>query len=168
MVGSLKGGGKRAVCDIYKLVFVQGPHNLGCVLQNFEIDTAGFQPGMFVDPVATVGKEPEVTIGGNASVIAVGIAEVDFGQIATTGTAYAVADEVPIIMFHWNYGALLRNIPTVDPGADENWGAFYGTTSGTSGTWKADATTGVNLRGQDFVVNGATAPVVAWIEQFSP
>ena len=164
----LKPGGKRAVIDPYKTVFVQGAYNLGGVLQNFEIVTTAFRPGMFVDPLTTVGLEMQCTIGADASVVAIGIAEVDFGIIKNCGVTYATADSVPIIMRHWNPGALLRNIPTEDPGGDKGAGSFMGTNSGTDGLFQADLAKGVILRAQDFVVNGATADIVAWFESFAP
>ena len=164
----LKPGGSRAVNDIHKTVFVQGAYNLGGVLQNFEIAVAGFRPGMFVDPLTTVGLEMQCTIGADSSVVAIGVAEVDFGIIKDCTVTYAVTDSVPLIMRHWNPGALLRNIPTEDPGGDKGATSYMGTNSGTDGLWQADIATGVMLRAQDFVVNGATADIVAWFESFAP
>ena len=164
----LKPGGSRAVIDPFKTVFVQGAYNLGGVLQNFEIAVAGMRPGMFVDPMTTVGLEMQCTIGADASVVAIGIAEVDFGIVKDCTVTYAVGDSIPLIMRHWNPGALLRNIPTEDPGADKGPGSFMGTNSGTDGLWQADLAKGVILRAQDFVVNGATADIVAWFESFAP
>ena len=168
MGSTLKPGGIRAVCDDNRTVFVHGAYNLGGVLQNFEVVTAGFNPGMFVDPLTTVGLEEQITIGADDSVVALGIAEVDFGVVASCATAYALTDSAPIIMYHWNPGALLRNIMTVDPGADKGPTSFLGTASGTAGKHKAELTKGVKLRVQDFILNGATDNVVAWIESFAP
>lgn len=168
MGSTLKPGGKRAVIDDYKTVFVQGAYNFGAVYQNFEVVTAGFTPGMSVDPLTTVGLEMQCTIGADGSVVAIGIAEVDFGVMLNCSIAYNTTDSAILIMKHWNEGALLRNIVTVDPGGDVDATAFYGTTSGTAGKFKADITSGVILRGQDFVLNGATANIVAWFESFAP
>jgi len=168
MGSTIVPGGKRAACDDYKSVFVIGAYNLGSVIQNFEVLTAAFTPGMFVDPVVATGNEMEVTIGATGSVVAFGVAECDFGQINDCSVAYQLADSVPILMYHWNWGALLRNLNTVDPGADVDAMAFYGTTSGTAGKFKADITSGALIRGQDFVVNGATADIVGWIETYAP
>jgi len=170
MGSTLKPGGIRAEIDDYKTVFVQGAYNLGGVLQNFEVITAGFNPGMHViQGAATVGTEQQCTVGGDACVDAIGVAEVDFGVVASCATAYVATDSAPIIMYHWNWGALLRNIMTVNPGADKGPGAFCGTTSGTAGKFKqGNFATGANLRAQDFVLNGATANIVAWIENFAP
>ena len=170
MGSTLKPGGERIVCDDYKSVFVQGAYNLGSVLQNFLIITSGFNPGMHVNMgAATVGTEMQCTIGANASVSTIGIAEVDFGQLADCTVAYAAGDSAPILMWHWNWGALLRNIWNVNPGGDKGPGAFAGTTSGTAGCFKiGDLSTGVNLRSVDFILNAATANIVAWIENYSP
>ena len=168
MGSTLKPGGKRAVIDPFKTVFVQGAYNLGGVLQNFEVAVAGFRPGMFVDPMTTVGLEMQCTIGADASVVALGVAEVDFGMVANATVAYIVGDSVPLILPHWNPGALLRNIPTEDPGGDKGPASYYGTNSGTDGLFQADLAKGVILRGQDFVANGATADIVAWFESFAP
>ena len=163
MGSTLKPGGSRAVCDDYKTVFVQGAYNLGPVLQNFT-------PGMFVDQgAATVGTEEQCTVGANASVASIGVAEVDFGVISSCATAYVATDSAPIIMWHWNWGALLRNLPSVDPGGDKGPGTFAGTTSGTAGKWKIGTiTTGANIRAQDFVANAAVLDFVGWIENFAP
>lgn len=168
MGSTLKPGGKRAVIDDYKTVFVQGAYNFGAVYQNFEVVVAGFTPGMFVDPMTTVGLEEQCTIGADGSVVAIAIAEVDFGVMKNCSVAYNTTDSAILIMRHWNVGALLRNIPTVDPGGDKGPTSFYGTTSGTAGKFKADLTSGVILRAQDFVANGATANIVAWFESFAP
>jgi len=170
MGSTLKPGGQRAYCDIYKTVFVQGAYNLGCVIQNFEVVTAGFTPGMTVDSVPSVGLEEQCTIGADASVMVIGIAEVDFGLSASCAVAYATTDSAKIIMPHWNPGALLRNLWRVTAAADTEHGDYWGTTSGTAGCLDQDLTTGVLIRGQDF---GAAAPgtvqtLVGWFENFAP
>ena len=170
MGSTIVPGGKRATIDDHKIVFVQGAYNLGSVWQNFEIITAGFNAGMTVDMgAATVGTEMQCTIGANASVSTIGIAEADFGQIADCSVAYAITDSVPIIMYHWNPGALLRNLFTTDPGGDKGPGVWAGTTSGTAGKIQAaELTTGCNIRTQDFILNGAVANIVGWLETFAP
>jgi len=170
MGSTLKPGGKRGYCDNYKTVFVQGAYNLGSVLQNFEVVTTAFNPGMFViQGAATVGTEQQCKIGATGAVDVIGIAEVDFGVMKDCTVAYNLTDSAPIILYHWNWGALLRNVWSVDPGGDKGPGAFAGTTSGTSGCFKiGDLTTGANIRAQDFVANAASDPIVAWIENYSP
>lgn len=164
----LKPGGSRAVNDDYKTVFVQGAYNLGCVLHNFEVVTAGFQPGMFVDPKITVGLEMECTIGADASIVVLGVAEVDFGTVKNCSVAYVTTDSAPLILPHWNPGALLRNLVKVDAGADKGPASFMGTNSGTDGKFKADITVNCFVRAQDFIVSGATANFVGWFESFAP
>ena len=170
MGSTLKPGGIRAVCDDFKSVFVMGAYGLGAVYQNFEVITAGFTPGMFVDPgAATVGTEEQCTIGATTSVLAYGHAEVDFGVVANCSVAYVATDSVPVIMYHWNPGALLRNLPTTDPGGDKGPGVFAGTTSGTAGRIQAaELSTGCNIRTQDFILNAAVDDIVGWIETFAP
>ena len=161
-MSTLKPGGSRAVCDDYKTVFVIGAYGLGPVYENLEVVTAGFNPGMFVDPLTTVGLEEQCTIGADASVVAIGVAEVDFGVMASCATAYVVTDSAPIIRPHWNPGALLRNLMRVAAAADTHPGDYWGTTSGTAGKFDQDLTTGVMLRGQDFATAATTDNMVAW------
>jgi len=162
ITSTLTGGGSRVVCDDYKTVFAMGAYGLGPVYENMEVVVAGFNPGMFVDPLTTVGLEEQVTIGASASVVAIGIAEVDFGVMASCATAYALTDSAKIIRPHWNPGALMRNIMAVACAADQHPGDYWGTTSGTNGKFKQDLTTGVMLRGQDFRLLAATTNTVAW------
>ena len=113
---------------------------------------------MTVDPVAAAaGAEDNVTIGANASTDLLGIAEIDFGQLADTTVAYAIADDAPIIFFHWNPGALLRNIQMVNPAAALEPGTLLGTTSGTAGALKDDTTTAVCMRSYKYVADPAAA-----------
>ena len=162
MGSTLKPGGSRAVIDDFKTVFVQGAYNLGAVYENFEVVTAGFNPGMTVDPLTTVGLEEQCTIGGDASVVAIGIAEVDFGVMASCATAYATTDSAIVIRPHWNPGALLRNLFRVAAAADTHPGDYWGTTSGTAGCLDQDLTTGVMIRGQDFATAATTTNMVGW------
>lgn len=170
MGSTLKPGGQRAVCDINKKIFVMGAYGLGPVYQNFEVVTAGFTPGMTVDPVPSVGLEEQCTIGANASVMVIGIAEVDFGLSADATVAYNTTDSAIVIMPHWNPGALLRNLWRVTAGADTEHGDYWGTTSGTAGCLDQDLTTGVLIRGQDFGVAaaGTVQTLVGWFENYSP
>ena len=164
MGSTLKPGGSRAVCDIHKTIFVMGAYGLGPVIENFEVVTAGFIPGMTVDPLTTVGLEEQCTIGANASVVVIGIAEVDFGVLADTDTAYVATDSVPILKPHWNPGALLRNLARVTAAAPTHPGDYWGTTSGTAGRLDQDLNTGVMIRGQDFAVAaaGSVNTLVGW------
>ena len=165
---TLKPGGIRITCDDHKKVFVQGAYNFGPVYQNFEVAVAGFTPGMFVDPLTTVGLEEQCTIGADASVVVLGVAEVDFGTVKDCSVAYVATDSAPLILPHWNPGALLRNLPKVDNGADKGATSFYGTNSGTDGLFKADLTKNCFIRSQDFIADLATADFVGWFESFAP
>ena len=122
MGSTLKPGGRRAVSNDFETVFVQGAYNLGAVYENFEVVTAGFNPGMTVDPKITVGLEEQCTIGANGSVVVIGIAEVDFGVMNDCSVAYNTTDSAILIKEHWNPGALLRNLQRVAAGADTHPG----------------------------------------------
>ena len=164
MGSTLKPAGGRIVNDYFKTVFVQGAYNLGAVYDRLEVVTAGFNPGMTVDPVASVGLEEQCTIGGDASVLVIAIAEVDFGIMASCATAYATTDSALLIRPHWNPGAMLRNMFRVTAAADTEHGDYWGTTSGTAGHLDQDLTTGVMIRGQDFEVAaaGSVATLIGW------
>ena len=159
---TLKPAGSRAYIDDYKTVFVMGAYGLGAVYETLEVVTAGFNPGMTVDPLTTVGLEEQCTIGADASVVAIGIAEVDFGIMASCAIAYVATDQAKVIRPHWNPGALLRNIMRVAAGADTHPGDYWGTTSGTAGKIDQDLTTGVMIRGQDFATAATTTNMVGW------
>lgn len=156
MVGAvLRSTGDKLTVSDHKPIFVQGAWNLGAIIVYKEIETAGFNPGMTVDPVAAgAGVEDNVTIMATASTDLLGIAEIDFGQLADTTVAYAIADDAPIIFFHWNPGALLQNVYCVDPDAAIEPGELLGTTSGTSGYLKDDTTTAVCMRSYKYVADG--------------
>lgn len=165
---TLKPGGSRAVSDDYKIVFVQGAYNQGAVYQNFEVVTAGFAPGMTVDPIPTVGLEEQCTIGADTSDVIIGIAEIDFGVLLNCSKAYTTTDSAPIIMIHWNPGALLRNLQKVAALADTHPGDYWGTKSGTAGKIDQDLTNHVIIRGQDFDAAAGSANMVGWLESFAP
>ena len=167
MGSTLKPGGRRAVTDIYKSVFVQGAYNQGAVYQNFEA-MGGLAPGMTVDPLTTTGLEEQCVIGADASLVVIGIAEVDFGIVATAATAYVATDSIPVIMPHWNPGALLRNLQRVAAVGDTHPGDYWGTTSLTAGKIDQDLTTGVIIRGQDFELAATTTSMVGWFETYAP
>ena len=164
MGSTLKPGGSRAVCDIHKTIFVMGAYGLGPVIENFEVVTAGFIPGMTVDPLTTVGLEEQCTIGANASVVVIGIAEVDFGVMDDTDTAYNTTDSAKVLKPHWNPGALLRNLARVTAAAPTHPGDYWGTTSGTAGRLDQDLTTGVMIRGQNYAAAaaGSVNTLIGW------
>jgi len=164
MGSTLKPGGSRAVCDIHKTIFVMGAYGLGPVIENFEVVTAGFIPGMTVDPLTTVGLEEQCTIGANASVVVIGIAEVDFGVMDDTDTAYNTTDSAKVLKPHWNPGALLRNLARVTAAAPTHPGDYWGTTSGTAGRLDQDLNTGVMIRGQNYdaAAAGSVNTLVGW------
>ncbi len=164
----IKSSGDKIDVNTNKPVWVQGAWNLGPIIENKEIETTGFKPGYSVDPVAVAaGGEDNCTIGANASVVLLGVAELDFGQLNDcTTAAYAVADDVPIIMFHWNPGALLNNIAMTTFAAHLEPGELIGTTSGVAGLFKDDTTTAVCLRSYKYVAKVGAMSVLAFIHGY--
>ena len=164
VTAEIRGSGDKIDNDVLSSVFVQGGYNQGKVIEHKEIETTAFHPGETVDWKTGAGGEDNVTIGGNASVHLAGIAEIDFGQISSCSTAYGLADDAPIIFFHWNPGSLLRNIQMVNPAAALEPGTLLGTTSGTAGSLKDDTTTGICMKSYKYVADPAAAFIcVAWI-----
>ena len=164
----LRSSGDKITVSINKPIWVQGAWNLGPIIETKEIETAGFSPGMFVDPVAVAaGGEDNCTIGASASVVALGIAEIDYGQLNVNTDAYSIADEAPIIFFHWNPGALLQHIWIVDPTTNLEPGTLLGTTSTVAGELDDDTTTMVCMRSYKYVTDPAgTGYVAAFIHGY--
>lgn len=164
VTAAIRSSGDKIDTDILRSVFVQGAHNQGAVIEYKEIETTGFHPGETVDWKTGAGGEDNVTVGATASVHLAGIAEIDFGMISSCSTAYVATDDAPIIFFHWNPGALLRNIQMVNPAAALEPGEPLGTTSGTAGSLKDDTTTGICMKSYKYVADPAAAFIcVAWI-----
>ena len=99
-------------------VFVHGAYNLGRVLEYSETGTDLIHPGEGVEHDKGASGEDLVTLHTVRSATMYGIAEIDFLQISSCATDYGVGDEIPIIPYHMNPGAYLRNIQCVDPTAD--------------------------------------------------
>lgn len=117
-MSTLRSTGEKLSCDNLKYVFVHGAYNLGPVYENREVETAGFHPGEGIEHDKGAGGEDSYTLHTARSATAYGIAEIDFLQIASCVTDYAVGDDIPGIPYHMNPGAYLRNIQCVDPTAD--------------------------------------------------
>lgn len=164
---TLRSTGDKLSVDPTKPVFVQGAWNLGPIYEWKEIETAGFNPGMSVDPVAAAaGQEDNVTIGATGSTLILGVAEIDFGQLINCNAAYSTGDEAPIIYFHWNPGALLNNIQMTTFAAHMEPGELIGTTSAVAGLFKDDTTTAVCLRSYKYVAKVAAMKVLAFIHGY--
>jgi len=58
-----------------------------------------------------------VTLHTVRSATMYGLAEIDFLQISSCATDYGAGDNIPVIPYHMNPGAYVRNVSTVDPTA---------------------------------------------------
>ena len=161
----LRGSGEKIVNGNLLPVFVHGAYNLGAIIVIKEIETTAIHPGEGLDWATGAGGEDNVTIMADASTTVCGVGEWDPGQIVGCSTAYTVGDEIPVIMFHWNPGALLRNIQYVDPTAALGMGDLVSTNSGTAGSF--DDTVGAGcapMRVAKYHADFAGAGLaVAWI-----
>lgn len=110
----VRSSGEKIVDDDTKKVFVQGAYNLGAIIENKEIETAGIHPGEGVDNATGAGGEDNIVLMLDKSLNPLGVLEIDFGMVADCSVDYAVADDVPVIVFHFNPGALCRNISIND------------------------------------------------------
>lgn len=117
-MSTLRSTGTKIVCDNLKYVFVHGAYNLGPITEWREVETAGFHPGEGIEHDKGAGGEDSYTEHSIRSATAYGVAEIDFDQISSCVTDYAVGDDIPGIPYHLNPGAYLRNIQCVDPTAD--------------------------------------------------
>lgn len=117
-------------------VFVIGAYRLGGVLINREIVTTAMHPGEGFTFATGEAGEDKFLIFPDASPKVAGVLELDLGMIAGCSTDYAVAtDDVPGIFFHFNPGAILRNIQCVDPGAAVDAWSPMCSSSGTAGSF---------------------------------
>lgn len=99
---------------------VIGAYNLPIIEWTRLIDTDTPKPGYFLRTKAGSGGEDSVQDLDLKGTNFIGMSETDFGQVATSDTAYAAGDEIPIIPSCMNPGALLRNIHFCDPTAAYN------------------------------------------------
>jgi hypothetical protein len=118
MGSTIVSTGERIKCDDTMTVFVHGAYNLGPIYENREVETAAIHPGEGIEHDKGAGGEDSYTLHTARSATGYGIAEVDFGQIASCATDYATGDDIPGIPYHMNPGAYVRNIVCVDPTAN--------------------------------------------------
>ena len=159
--------GDRVDCNDLMEVFVHGAYNLGPVLTPLELVTTAVNPGMTLSFTTAAGGEDGYLICPDEGITPVAIAEIDFSQISSCATDYGVGDEIPGIMYHWNPGALCRNIVCADQVGDvADAGKLLTTSSGAAGTLKI--LTEVALVDTNGTGTGeAYAPAVTWGDQGS-
>lgn len=134
--------GDRIDNDNNKPVFVIGAYRLGPVIIRRQLLTTACHPGEWVEHTATAGGEDSVLLGTNANYMGYGISELDKGLVDDCSEDYTVTTHViPVIPYHMNPGALLRNIQCVDPGgSDVSPDEPLCTISGTAGAFIAHHT----------------------------
>ena len=128
-----------------------------------KLSSEAIHPGEGLDWGTGVGGEDSVGLMAANSVVACGIAEVDFGMIATCAVDYASGDDIPVIYFHWQPGALLRNIVCVDFAAAVRPGTQISTNSGTAGAFDDTAGAMDPLRSAIYDDGVGAIDIVAWI-----
>lgn len=161
----LRGSGEKVVNGNLLPVFVHGAYNLGAIIVIKEIETTAIHPGEGLDWATGAGGEDNVTIMAHGSTTVAGVGEWDPAQITGCSSDYSLADDIPVIMFHWNPGAMLRNIQYVDPAAALGMGDLVSTNSGLAGSFDDTAGAGcAPMRIAKYHADaGAAQLVVAWI-----
>ena len=129
----IRSTGEKIVDDDTKHVFVQGAYNLGPIIEHKEIATAGIHPGEGVDNAAGAAGEDTIVLMLDKSLNPLGVLEIDFGMVKDCSVDYAVSDDVPVIVFHFNPGALCRNIAIIDPSTHIKANQGLTSSSGTAG-----------------------------------
>ena len=159
-MSTLRSSGDRIDNGNLLPVFAHGAYNLGSIIEYIELETTAVHPGERVDWGTGAGGEDTVIESADASIHYPGVSGLDLGMVAGCSTDYALGDEIPVIIFHWNPGALLRNIQCVDPAAAIEVGEIIGSTSGTAGSFKDDTTTGTHLRAGKYFADGGVALLI--------
>jgi hypothetical protein len=132
MGATLVSTGDRIANDNNKKVGVIGAYNLPIVEWTRLIDTDTPKPGYTLQWKAGAGGEDSVQDLDIKGEDGIAFAEFDPGLVANCDTAYAATDEIPIIPFMMNPGAICRNVHCANPASDINAGASM-TISGTAG-----------------------------------
>ena len=137
MGSTIVSSGERITNNDLQEVFVHGAYNLGAVLTKLELVTTAVNPGMTLSFTTGAAGEDAYLINPDEGISPVAIAEIDFLQISSCATDYAVGDEIPGIMYHMNPGALCRNIVCKDQAGDvADAGKLLTTSSGAAGHLK--------------------------------
>ncbi len=133
----LYSSGERVVINDLEYVFVHGAYNLGPVYESRELITTAAHPGEWFTYPTGAGGEDNYLIGPDEGISPVGIFEIDFNLIESCADDYTVGNDVPGIKFHWNPGALLKNVACRDQSGDVgDAGKLLSTSSGAAGALK--------------------------------
>ena len=135
MGSTIVSSGDKVANNDLQSVFVHGAYNLGPVYEYAEIEAA-IHPGEGIQYADGAGGEDGFILMADGSTIAIGVAEIDFLQISSCATDYTVGDNIPGLLFHWNPGALVRNIPCVDQVGDTAKAGSLLHSAGTAGYFK--------------------------------
>ena len=136
MGSTIVSSGEKVVVNDLQSVFVHGAYNLGPVYEYAEIEAA-IHPGEGIQYADGAGGEDGFILMADGSSIAIGVAEIDFLQIDDCSIDYTTGDNIPGLLFHWNPGALVRNIPCVDQVGDTaKAGSYLHSASGAAGQFK--------------------------------
>ena len=139
MVGAtLVSTGERIANNNLEICFVHGAYNLGMVPETRELITTAMHAGEIAAHVQTAGGEDNWLIMPDKSRNPYCILEWDEGLTVGVSTDYEVGNDVIAIPFHFNPGALIRNVQCSDPtGQDVTPDHPLHTNSGTAGALKA-------------------------------
>ena len=139
MVGAtLVSTGERIVNNNLDICFVHGAYNQGAIYESREIITTAMHAGEIAAHVQTAGGEDNWLIMPDKSRNPYCILEWDEGLTVGVSTDYDIGNDVKAIPFHFNPGAICRNIQCVDPsGQDVTPDHPLHTNSGEAGSLKA-------------------------------
>lgn len=132
---TIRSTGEKIVDDDTKKVFVQGAYNLGPIYEYKEIETAGIHPGEGVDNATGAGGEDNIVLMLDKSLNPLGVLEIDFGMVNDCSIDYDTGEEGPVLVFHFNPGALCRNIQIIDPASNIEPNQGLTSSSGTAGSF---------------------------------
>lgn len=117
MVGpTLTSTGDRVDNDNLKKVGVLGAYNLPLIEWSRELVTDSAHAGEILMPPTGAGGEDKRQLCDVKDPRGDSIMEWDPGQAAGVSTDQAAADEIIILPFHMNIGAVCRNVQCEDPG----------------------------------------------------
>ena len=138
MVGAtLVSTGERIANNNLDICFVHGAYNLGAIYESREIITTAAHAGEIMAHVQTAGGEDNWLIMPDKSRNPYCILEWDEGLTVGVSTDYEVGNDVKAIPFHFNPGAICRNIQCADPDTvDCQPDHQLHTNSGTAGSLK--------------------------------